>query len=165
MLNNFFTGVKADTHDAMAWQIGDHGFEMRLSPQVPRHVGAVAAPALAQLLDGRPRPQFWALHPGGRAILDRLRDVFDLNDQQMAANYHVLRHYGNMSSPTILFVLNEHFKQLRNLAREEPCDGIAVAFGPGLVTEMAHLTYMPEIVLEIPRSSAVGVSWDGRHVA
>lgn len=149
-INSFFTAVKPDSEGAMAWQIGDHGFVMNLSPQVPRHVSEIAWPALSTLLDGRPRPEFWALHPGGRAILDRLAEVFELNAEQAAASYNVLRHYGNMSSATVLFVLHELLERLQAANSSEPVDGVAVAFGPGLVTEMAHLTYVPSLTLELP---------------
>jgi predicted naringenin-chalcone synthase len=141
LLNRLHSQVQPDTEDAMAWQIGDHGFVMRLSPEVPRQVGALAGAALAHLLDGRPAPEFWAIHPGGRAIVDRLSELLRLAPAQTAASYAVLRRYGNMSSPTILFVLAELVGQLRG--SDGPVDGVAAAFGPGLVCEMAHLTYVP----------------------
>ncbi|MDZ4719208.1 MAG: 3-oxoacyl-[acyl-carrier-protein] synthase III C-terminal domain-containing protein, partial [Roseiflexaceae bacterium] len=122
-------------------QIGDHGFVMRLSPDVPRHAGTLASSALATLLKGQPAPSFWAIHPGGRAIVDRLAELLQLSPAQTAASYSILRRYGNMSSPTILFVLRELLDKLQ--ADGSPADGVAVAFGPGLVTEMAHLTYVP----------------------
>lgn len=140
-LNRLHTQVLPDTTGAMAWQIGDHGFVMHLSPDVPRHVGTLAQSALATLLDGQPTPTFWAIHPGGRAIVDRLAELLQLTPAQMAASYSILRRYGNMSSPTILFVLRELLDQLRTA--DIPASGVAAAFGPGLVTEMAHLTYVP----------------------
>jgi predicted naringenin-chalcone synthase len=142
-LNRLHTQVLPDTEDAMAWQIGDHGFVMHLSPDVPRHVGTLAQSALATLLDGQPTPTFWAIHPGGRAIIDRLADLLQLAPAQIAASYTILRRYGNMSSPTILFVLRELLDRLRTSAI--PVSGVAAAFGPGLVTEMAHLTYVPPV--------------------
>ncbi len=150
LLNRLHSQVQPDTEDAMAWQIGNHGFVMSLSPDVPRHVGTLAPSALATLLDGQPPPTFWAIHPGGRAIVDRLAELLQLAPAQTAASYAVLRRYGNMSSPTILFVLRELLDQLRPAAK--PVDGVAVAFGPGLVTEMASLTYIPPVAL---RPSAV----------
>lgn len=142
-LNRLHTQVLPDTTGAMAWQIGDHGFVMHLSPDVPRHVSTLAQSALAILLDGQPTPSFWAIHPGGRAIVDRLAELLQLAPAQMAASYSILRRYGNMSSPTILFVLRELLDQLRTA--DAPASGVAAAFGPGLVTEMAHLTYMPPV--------------------
>lgn len=145
LLNRLHSQVQPDTEDAMAWQIGDHGFVMRLSPEVPRYVGMLAPLALATLLEGQPVPRFWAIHPGGRAIVDRLAELLQLAPAQTAASYAVLRRYGNMSSPTILFVLRELLDELRRSA--SPVHGVAVAFGPGLVTEMASLTYMPPAAL------------------
>jgi predicted naringenin-chalcone synthase len=140
-LNRLHTQVQPATAEMMAWEIGNHGFVMRLSPDVPRHVGALASSALETLLAGQPTPTFWAIHPGGRAIVDRLVELLQLSPAQSAASYNTLRRYGNMSSPTILFVLREMLDQLRT--SDTPVDGVAAAFGPGLVTEMAHLTYVP----------------------
>lgn len=145
-LNRLHTQVLPDTEEAMAWQIGDHGFVMHLSPDVPRHVSTLAQSALATLLDGQPAPTFWAIHPGGRAIVDRLTELLQLAPAQVAASYSVLRRYGNMSSPTILFVLHELLDQLRT--SDAPVSGVAAAFGPGLVTEMAHLTYVPPVAVQ-----------------
>lgn len=144
-INRLHTQVLPDTEDAMAWQIGNHGFVMHLSSDVPRHVGTLANQALATLLDGQPTPTFWAIHPGGRAIIDRLTDLLQLAPAQVAASYNVLRRYGNMSSPTILFVLHDLLEQMRTA--NVPVNGVAAAFGPGLVTEMAHLTYVPPTVI------------------
>src|SRR5206468_3687056 len=102
-------------------------------------LGEVAPRALATLLAGRPRPHFWAIHPGGRAIVDRLAELFDLAPEEIASSFAVLRHYGNMSSPTILFVLKELRERLRREPGSETSPGVAMAFGPGLVVEMAHL--------------------------
>lgn len=150
LLNRLHTQVQPDTEDAMTWRIGDHGFVMHLSPDVPRQVDALAPRALAALLEGQPAPTFWAIHPGGHAIVRRLAELLQLSPAQTAASYAVLRRYGNMSSPTILFVLRELRDQLR--ASPAPVDGVAAAFGPGLVTEMAHLTYLPPAPLR-PRQA------------
>lgn len=150
-IDTLYTEVAPDTEQEMVWQIGDHGFNLHLSPDIPNRLGTIAPRALASLLDGRPRPRFWAIHPGGRAIVDRLVELFGLAPEQVAATFEVLRHYGNMSSPTILFVLNELRTQIRRTAVGEPIAGVAMAFGPGLVVEMAHLTYLPPLeVLDSP---------------
>ncbi|HXV42579.1 MAG TPA: hypothetical protein VEC96_05920, partial [Anaerolineae bacterium] len=102
-----------------------------------------APAALQTLLNGDPRPQFWAIHPGGRAIVDRLVDIFQLKPEQVTASRSVLRQFGNLSSATIFFVLAE---LQRNLSREvvgKKVEGVAMAFGPGLVIEMARLAYIP----------------------
>jgi predicted naringenin-chalcone synthase len=147
LIDRFHSQVQPASQDAMAWQIGDHGFVMNLSSDVPRHIDSLAPSALANLLDGLPSPEFWAIHPGGRAIVDRLAELLALSPAQTAASYAVLRRYGNMSSATILFVLRELWASLRSAA--QPASGVAVAFGPGLVTELAALTYLPPAALHL----------------
>lgn len=155
VIDTLYSEVAPDTEQDMVWQIGNHGFNLHLSPDIPKRLSMVAPGALASLLDGRPRPRFWAIHPGGRAIVDRLIELFGLEPDQVAATFEVLRHYGNMSSPTILFVLNELRAQIRRAAAGEPIAGVAMAFGPGLVVEMAHLTYLPPLeVLASPALAA-----------
>lgn len=167
-LDGFHTSMKPDTQSEMVWQIGDHGFTLRLSPRVPDHLADVAPAALGTLFP-RQRPDFWAIHPGGRAIVDRLAEIFRLDDGQVSASRAVLRDYGNLSSATILFVLQELFSNARPVGVEDAVahrkphgdvlprsngthpsapnaqkrSGVAMAFGPGLVIEMARLTYVP----------------------
>jgi predicted naringenin-chalcone synthase len=146
VLNDFHTIIKPETEEAMAWQIGNHGFTLRLSPRVPIHLADVAPTALAQLFP-QDQPGFWAIHPGGRAIVERLAKIFALTPAQVAPTLTVLRDYGNMSSATILFVLAELQRRRQeadldpDVAREQQA-GVAMAFGPGLVVEMARLTYV-----------------------
>lgn len=146
LLQQFHSCIKPETEEEMAWQIGDHGFQLTLSPRVPAHLAEVAPAALTRLFADR-LPAFWAIHPGGRAIVERLAEIFDLTPAQTAATFEVLRDYGNMSSATILFVL--HALQTRWLQGTDQTtaatmgkSGVAMAFGPGLVIEMARLTYV-----------------------
>lgn len=118
----------------MAWTIGDQGFEMVLSSYVPdlleAHVEAAIAPLLAAAGVGRDAVRHWGVHPGGRAILDAVAQGLGLSEAQMAPSREVLRRYGNMSSATILFVLQAI------LGQAEPGERIcAMAFGPGLTVE------------------------------
>jgi predicted naringenin-chalcone synthase len=92
---------------------------------------------------------FWAVHPGGRRIVDKIQAVFELSDRQVADSYGVLRDYGNMSSPTILFILKRILKgilnsdadgnsplgSLANPSNSSSHRGLAIAFGPGLSIE------------------------------
>lgn len=146
LLQQFHSCIKPETEEEMAWQIGDHGFVLRLSPRIPTHLAEVAPAALTRLFANR-LPDFWAIHPGGRAIVERLAEIFDLTPAQTAATFAVLRGYGNMSSATILFVLHE--LQQRSLTTTDAAaalpakqTGVAMAFGPGLVIEMARLTFV-----------------------
>jgi predicted naringenin-chalcone synthase len=160
-LEEFYTATHPNSQDEMAWNIRDHGFALRLSPRVPDHLG-VAAPLAVQAVFGSRRPRFWAVHPGGRAIVDRLAEIFSLSPQDLTATREVLRQFGNMSSATILFVL-EHLRcQLRERSaaqqagpfahdehgrssRRDALTGVAMAFGPGLVVELSRLTYVPPL--------------------
>ena len=158
-LDESYTAIQPDTEEEMAWQIRDHGFVLRLSPQIPHHL-AEAAPVAIQALFGSASPQFWAIHPGGRAIVDRLAEIFELTPEALAASRSVLRQYGNMSSATILFVLEALRQTLahtmaRNGREHSPATGVAMAFGPGLVVEMSRLTYVPPT---LPPVLAEGVS-------
>lgn len=147
-LSQFHTGMKPDTETEMVWQIGNYGFALRLSPRIPEHL-AEAAPANLQILFPTTTPQFWAIHPGGSAIVDRLAKSFKLEKKEVAASRAVLRDYGNMSSATILFVLAElqrAFNASNTLASNHASKhrtGVAMAFGPGLVIEMARIDYVP----------------------
>ncbi len=129
--------VLPDSADAMAWTIGDHGFEMGLSPRVP----ALIAARLAPWLDGwlaawgldRAAIGSWALHPGGPRLLEAVRDCLDLPASAIEPSTAVLRECGNMSSATVLFILD----RLQRAGAPLPC--VALAFGPGLCVEAALL--------------------------
>lgn len=134
----------------MAWTIGDHGFEMVLSRYVPsiisEHIRGALDPLLAQAGTDHeaaheviPR---WAVHPGGRSVLDKVQDALGLTPTQMEPSRSILREYGNMSSATILFIL-------RDLLADETLDQDAriagLAFGPGLTVEsLIAVKHMPE---------------------
>ena len=129
--------VLPDSADAMAWTIADHGFEMGLSPRVPALIAARLAPWLdgwlaAQGLD-RAAIGSWALHPGGPRLLEAVRECLDLPASAIEPSTTVLRECGNMSSATILFILD----RLQRAGAPLPC--VALAFGPGLCVEAALL--------------------------
>ncbi len=122
----------------MGWKIGNFGFEMMLSPELPRMILEEAVPALIKILEAhgtrKEAIRHWALHPGGRAILDSLQTGLMLTDEQMLPSREVLKNFGNMSSASILFVLKEAL-QTQLIQKGELC--CAVAFGPGLSMEVA----------------------------
>jgi alpha-pyrone synthase len=122
----------------MGWEIGNHGFEMILSSDLPDAIAAQAVPAakvIMQRMGLQPGDiRYWALHPGGRAIIDALQNGLDLTDEQVAPSRTVLSECGNMSSASILFVLKEIFSRARLQPHEWLC---TIAFGPGLTMEMA----------------------------
>lgn len=153
-LEAFHTAMQPETEDEMVWHIGDRGFALELSPVVPKHLERAAPRVLEHLFRGD-RPRFWAIHPGGRAILDRLARLFQLSDDAVACSRAVLRDVGNVSSATILFVLDalRHRWESRLGPASGP-SGIAMAFGPGLVVEALRLTYHASAAPRVHRTLA-----------
>jgi predicted naringenin-chalcone synthase len=127
-----------DSTTSMGWEIGDHGFEMTLSSDLPDMIASKAVPAVKGMLLGMGlQPEditLWALHPGGRAIIDALQTGLGLTDDETAASRAVLLEHGNMSSASILFVLKELFTRGPLRPGENL---VAIAFGPGLTMELA----------------------------
>ena len=132
----------------MAWSIGDQGFDMVLSSYVPHIVEENIDSALATLLEaggiGVGDVDGWAVHPGGRSILDRVESQVGLGEVAMAPSRRVLREYGNMSSATVLFILREHLEGAGGADGDPAPPAVrrvcAMAFGPGLTVESALLT-------------------------
>jgi predicted naringenin-chalcone synthase len=130
--------------DAMAWSIGDNGFDISLSSYVPKIIGAGIADLIKPLLDlhqmGIEDVHTWAVHPGGKSIIDKVVEGLEIPPGKVAASRDILRRYGNMSSATILFVLHH----ILAAAKEDHQQLIgAMAFGPGLTAEMALLQLEP----------------------
>ena len=138
-LSGFHSGLIPSGEAHMAWEIGNHGFNMALSSYVPDLIGTNVSGMIDDTLKNRGLTrddvQAWAVHPGGRAILDKVESSLTLAPNALDISRSVLANYGNMSSATILFVLKEM------LAAEAPSDSLtlAMAFGPGLTVEMAML--------------------------
>lgn len=131
-IDRFFATTLPKSRDLIRWTIGDEGFEMHLSGEVPgRIAGALHDPDMrAHILDERkPEELIWAVHAGGRSILDAVESALDLPDDALAPSRSVLARYGNMSSATLMFVLADL------LECPSPSDGVALAFGPGLAAE------------------------------
>jgi alpha-pyrone synthase len=123
-----FSATLPESDALIRWDITDQGFAMQLSGEVPGRIGAaLAEPDMREAIfnGGVDR---WAVHAGGRSILDAVENALQLPPDSLNDSRAVLRDYGNMSSSTLMFVLQ------RQLGR--PCDsGVAIAFGPGLAAE------------------------------
>ena len=117
----------------MGWTVGDHGFEMMLSRKVPGLIAANLRPWLQGWLSDNglslDRVASWAVHPGGPKILSAVEEGLRLPPDALVASRGVFTDYGNMSSPTVLFILD----RLRRENAPRPC--VALGFGPGLVAE------------------------------
>lgn len=140
-LDQFSTTIAKESEQDMSWTIGDTGFEMVLSTYVPGIIQSNIKQSVAPLLDdyriGLQDVGHWAIHPGGRAILDKVRDGLNLEDDQLKASRDILAKYGNMSSATVFFVLDRILKTAGSDS-EQPV--LAMAFGPGLTIESGLLT-------------------------
>lgn len=124
-----------DSADDMGWTVGDHGFEMTLSRRVPGLIARHLRPWLQAWLGDNGLSlnavRSWAVHPGGPKILEAVEESLALPAEALTTSRAVFADYGNMSSPTVLFVLD----RLRKQHAPPPC--VALGFGPGLVAEAA----------------------------
>ncbi|MGA2639200.1 type III polyketide synthase [Methylocella sp.] len=131
-LDGFHAVAIPDTRALMTWDIGDDGFDMVLSGRVPGAIHNALGSAIGGILGGRRVADIdhWAIHPGGRSILDAVERALDLAPDALSRSRDVLRAYGNMSSATVMFVLKTMLDAPAGRAR-----GCGMAFGPGLVAE------------------------------
>ena len=124
-----------DTEAAMSWTVGDAGFEMTLSRRIPGLIAKHVRPWMGAWLRDKglslEEIGSWAVHPGGPKILAAAEEGLRLPPDALAASRAVYAEYGNMSSPTVLFVVD----RLRRAGAPGPC--VALGFGPGLVAEAA----------------------------
>jgi predicted naringenin-chalcone synthase len=118
--------------ELITWHIGDHGFEMHLSGQVPGRIRRWLREHGATLLGNRSVNDIalWAVHAGGRSILDAVQHGLALPPETLRYSRDVLRDFGNMSSATLVFVLDRILHSAQAAG-----DGMAMAFGPGLTVE------------------------------
>lgn len=133
----FSSTLITDGRDDMAWAIGDVGFEMKLSTYVPSLIqGGISSLTRAVLQQsGRDiqHIRHLAIHPGGKKILESIEQELAISPELNEAAYYVLRNFGNMSSPTVLFVLKRVMERLTAQDKDEPV--LSFAFGPGLTLE------------------------------
>ena len=120
-----------DSENLIRWDIGDRGFEMTLSGEVPGRLREMLANPDVQreLFGDAGAPPLLAVHAGGRSVLDAVEHALAVPPEALADSRRVLARFGNMSSATILFVLADM------MARGASGEGIAIAFGPGLAAE------------------------------
>jgi predicted naringenin-chalcone synthase len=127
-LDSFKAVMVPETKGLITWKIRELGFDMLLSGQVPGELGRALHEG--ELMAERDGIDLWAVHPGGRSILDAVEKGLDLPADALAASRDVLSRYGNMSSATVMFVL-ERMMQLAQPGQR----GCAMSFGPGLTAE------------------------------
>jgi predicted naringenin-chalcone synthase len=124
-----------DSGPAMTWKIGDFGFDMGLSRRIPELIMRNLPGYVTAWLDRQGLTLAdvgsWAVHPGGPKILEAVERGLKLPEGALDRSYETLAEYGNMSSPTVLFILN----RMRRENAPRPC--VALGFGPGMVVEAA----------------------------
>ncbi len=131
-LERFRSTLLPASADDITWRIGETGFDMRLSGRVPGLIGRGLPAAMPAILGDRPQASvdLWAVHPGGRSVLDAVEDTLALPAGTLAIARDVLHDFGNMSSATVMFVL-ERMMRMPPAGRS----GVAMGFGPGVSIE------------------------------
>jgi predicted naringenin-chalcone synthase len=131
-IDSFLAVNLAGTDHLITWRIGEQGFDMHLSGQVPAKLRSGLAEAGTRITQGRDFSSIdlWAIHPGGRTILDASEQGLALPSEALADSRNILLNYGNMSSASVMFVL----QRLLERARSGQV-GCAMSFGPGVTAE------------------------------
>jgi len=127
-LDSFKAVMVPQTRGLITWKIGGLGFDMLLSGQVPAELGRALHEG--EMMIERDVIDLWAVHPGGRSVLDAVETALELPAEALAASREVLSRFGNMSSATVMFVLQRIMQQALPGQR-----GCAMSFGPGLTAE------------------------------
>jgi predicted naringenin-chalcone synthase len=137
-LDRFHAEVVPEAAQQITWTIGDFGFDMVLSGKVPATLSQALRGGSDRVMGGQSVDSIdlWAIHPGGRTILDAVQGAFDLCETTLATSRAVLRDFGNMSSPTVMFVLESMLRENVSAGAR----GCAMAFGPGLTAETMLFT-------------------------
>ena len=141
-LVDFGSAYAFEHQDALGFELTTLGFRIVLDPSIPRIIATHIEAAVDALLTTngvrREHVHTWCLHPGGSRILESAREALGLTEEEIRASRRVLRSYGNMSSPSVLFVLAESLS-----SRPPPTGtyGVLAAFGPGLGIEVALLSF------------------------
>jgi predicted naringenin-chalcone synthase len=137
-LSNFYSEVIPKGKKDMAWELSSSGFLMTLSGYVPDLIEEDFAPLVQRSLYNTgisvDKITHWCVHPGGKKILEAIHKSLGFENGELKTCYDILRRFGNMSSPTILFVLKEMLNEIRHRPDENPII-YGAAFGPGLTME------------------------------
>lgn len=142
-LKSFYSEIITKGKSDMSWELSSSGFLMTLSGYVPDLIGEDFKPlmnrAMAKANYSKESIEHWCIHPGGKRILDAIHKSLCFKKGELAESYEVLKEYGNMSSPTILFVLKKIMVSLKKEAattcHEGPNNIFGAAYGPGLTME------------------------------
>jgi predicted naringenin-chalcone synthase len=140
-IDSFYSEILAKGKKDMAWELSSSGFLMTLSGYVPELIEEDFSPLISRAADhagiALSAITNWCIHPGGRRILDAIIKTLQLPTDSLQKSYEVLKEYGNMSSPTILFVLKRILQQPLKKGSNKL---LGAAFGPGLTMETFTLS-------------------------
>lgn len=143
-IENFYSDVIFKGKNDMSWSLSSSGFLMTLSGYIPELIKAdfekLVAAALGKTERKKEDITNWCIHPGGKKILQSIAESLQLSKEDFKPSYEVLNDYGNMSSPTILFVLQKIMIELQE-SNEKNAVVFGAAFGPGLTMETFTATY------------------------
>ena len=134
-MKSFRAALVPDTRELIRWNIRQQGFDMVLSGAVPGAIRTALTNARDDILGGANDIDLWAVHPGGRTVLDAVEQAFALPAAAMSASRSVLNDYGNMSSGTVMFVLDRVMREAAAQGGNKGQNGCAMSFGPGLSAE------------------------------
>ncbi len=136
-IDHFYAVVAPKGKSDMAWELSSHGFQMTLTGYVADLIeedfGGFVNDALRAADLERENITHWCIHPGGKKILEAVHNSLGFTNGQLEPCYDILKNYGNMSSPTVLFVLEKMMDTLKE--KKEPATIFGAAFGPGLTME------------------------------
>lgn len=136
-LVNFYSEFEPNAGDDMVWRIGDYGFDLRLTPEVPNVVKGNIRGLIDRLFQRSGLQQsdisYYAIHPGGVKILEACEEALGIHKDSNAISYSILKDFGNMSSVTVMFVLSRYLEDLTSSDKGKKI--ISCAFGPGLTME------------------------------
>ncbi len=145
LIQHFFSDVSFKGKKDMAWELSSKGFLMTLTGYVPELIKedfkGLVSNAMNSANKNIPDITHWCIHPGGKKILESIAASLNIVHDNLKYSYEVLRDYGNMSSPTILFVLKKILDEFNENPPLKPALIFGAAFGPGLTMETFTATY------------------------
>jgi alpha-pyrone synthase len=143
-----------DSAKLMTWEMTSHAFRMFLSKQIVQVIRENIEPVMKEFLgEEEAAHSVWAIHPGGIKIVEAIQDKLGLSPQQVEDSLHVLAHQGNMSSPTILFILERIFQKLKS--NPSPQKIVSCAFGPGITVELIRFSVALPEANSVPSNTEV----------
>lgn len=139
-----------NTAGLMKWDITSTAFRMHLSSMVVGAIKENIHKVVANFLGNEiSETDYWAIHPGGVKIVEAVQESLNLTENNVADSMSIMQQYGNMSSPTILFILNSIFNKIKKTEQTESKKIFSCAFGPGLNIEMVSLSSVDTSRLKI----------------